>query len=193
MQIKSLKTITLFLLVFLTACSGMLNFSPERAAVHNLLSDQWMGRITDPNSIQVLQKAEVEDISYVFLSYQATNDLGQVLECTYLYETYRRFGVWAAGSGGGGCGPLLENQDVIGLGSGSHSRDGKVVSQVYGLVYSPTVARIEVTWDDGHVQEVEPVNDSYLAIRLTAAHLKRVEAFDTQDLTLYLMEHVDSR
>jgi hypothetical protein len=186
---RMLKIIAL--LVFLTAagCQGMLNFSPERAAVQEILSGNSFGMQTQPDSVQVLQTKELEGTKFVQVAFQVVDEQGRQQECLFVYETRKTPVGFVAGSGGGGCGPVSAPDDPpIGVGVGSSGGAGVVYTEADGFVYQPEIVSLEVIWEDGETQSVDVVNGAYLALRSGRQELSQIKALDAAGQVVYTHE-----
>ncbi len=53
------------------------------------------------------------------------------------------------------------------------------------MVYKPEIVKIVVTWDDGQINEVDVVNQSYMAYRLGLFQMKRVDGLDQSGQVVY--------
>ncbi len=177
----------MILLAFMSACSRILTFSPERAAVQEVLSNT-DGQV-DPSSVQVLQKLEMDESVLVLVSYHKNNpEHRQISECLMLYETLKRGAGWQTGSGGGGCGPVADHPEVIGASSGQNRNDEQAFSHADGLVYKEEVRSIRVTWEDGEEQTVDVVNGSYLTFRDGLHTVEQIDALDADGNVIYTHE-----
>ena len=179
------------LMVFLTAagCSGLLNFSPERAAVQEILSGNSFGMQAQPDTVQVLQSKALEGTKFVQVAFQAVDDQGRQQECLFVYETRKTPVGFVAGSGGGGCGiGKPPGGEPISVGVGSSGGAGVVYTEADGFVYQPEIASLEVTWEDGETQMIEVVNGAYLALRSGRQELAQIKALDADGEVVYTYE-----
>jgi len=181
------RHLTIFLcsLLLLSACSQMLNFTPERAAIQEVLRSSEANLPVDPDSVQVLQTLAQGENTLVLVAFQRERATALPDECLFMYEMHRSVLGWVAGSGGGGCGPIGGGGQPLDVGSGAHRSDELASSHVTGLVRDPLIASVEVTWDDGEVQQVPVVNGSYLAWREGVSSPVQVSGLDAQDQVIY--------
>jgi hypothetical protein len=151
------------LMLLLVACGPALAFTPERAVIQDLLASN-AGQII-PDSIRVLQVQPWQDGSLVLAAYQIQN-ANQVQDCVSIIQVIQRGTGWDSAGGGAGCRPAGANDMPIDVGGGGLSgSDRQPFKYYYGFVYDPNVSTVEVTWDDGEVQSVAVVNNSYLLAR----------------------------
>lgn len=86
-------------------------------------------------------------------------------------------------------GPGAQPSLPIWLGSGQNSSmGGDAWSRVSGLVYDDQIARAEVVWEDGAVQEADVVRGSVLAIRLGAHRYTEVRGVDAEGTVVHVHE-----
>jgi hypothetical protein len=175
-------------LILLTSCSGIMNFTPERAVLQDLMATPRIWNV-DPDTVQILQTLETEERTLVMISFMSKRD-GRIEDCTAVFETSKKFGFWRAFGSGGGCisGPRQDGQ-VIEAGSGSHMSNERAFSYAYGRVLSQEVAYIDVTWEDDTVIRGEPVNNSYLVYQEGQGRIKKIEAFDILGASLFTTEY----
>lgn len=164
-------------------------FSPEAAVQQAVLRDPGPDIITDPTTVQILQRAEVDGKTLVMLSFGAAHsDLGG-MSCLYLYEArWSLLGGWRSGSGGGSCSTALAENEPLSIGAGQTSGSSPFdpgYSTVYGQVFSPDITAVRVTWKDSQVSVAEVVNGSYLAVRSGKFEMVRVEGLNTEGETVY--------
>jgi len=175
--------------LLLSGCGTLLNISPERAAVQEVLNDRARDFQVDPDSIEVLQTAELGENVFVLVLYEGNRLPGQRDSCLYVYETQRFPLGWRIRSGGGSCGPADDPGEPIQLGSGSSLRDGRgefsSTSHVHGRVNDEAIVAVEITWDDGESQRVEVINSTILLVRSGQHSWTLAEGFNAQDEVVF--------
>jgi hypothetical protein len=171
-------------LVSLSACAGVLSFTPERAAVQQVMQIQGV----QPESVQILQKGEVGELTVVLVGYRRILAQAGEMQCLAHYEMINWAGWWMAGSGGGGCSTVEAGGPPLGANQGSYRSNERAYSVVDGLVHQPDIREIEVTWEDGEAQRVKVESASYLVLRLGSEHrYQTVQAYDEQGERVYTL------
>jgi hypothetical protein len=113
----------------------------------------------------VLQSQESGDSTLVLVKFLQSQGPEQQ-ECLFLYQMRRGPAGWQSDGGGGACSPTGGVQEPVEISAGTQSgSDRPPLSEVDGLIRDPRIVTIEVTWDDGEVQQVPVINGSYLAWR----------------------------
>ncbi|MFO7624107.1 MAG: hypothetical protein R6V73_07130 [Anaerolineales bacterium] len=174
---------------FLSSCQTLFNFSPDRAAVEELITNSPVSLEIHPETIRVLQLLESEQGIMVLTTYLATNESNQINECLSLYKTAKVSQGWTAYGQGLSCWPAaLIDQEPIRVTMGQNSTGESSSSDVSGLVFDPQIMSIEVIWDDGTIQDLEIVKGSYLAVRSGQYSVQFVHAFDEAGELVYSYE-----
>lgn len=174
---------------FLSSCQTLFNFSPDRAAVEELITNSPVSLEIHPETIRVLQLLESEQGIMVLTTYLATNESNQINECLSLYKTAKVSQGWSAYAQGSNCWPAaLIDQEPIRVTMGQNSTGESSSSDVSGLVFDPQIMSIEVIWDDGTIQDLEIVKGSYLAVRSGQYSVQFVHAFDEAGELVYSYE-----
>jgi hypothetical protein len=172
--------LTLAACLFLTACQGLLNFSPDRAAVQEIVLNSPSMIEVHRDTIRVLQVQDFDPGSMVLATYLATAEGGRLSECLALFHAQRAVEGWNARSRGSSCWPaeLVEEEEPIQVIRGQ-SRDGlESSSDVSGLVYNPQVKTIELTWEDGEKQQLAVIKGSFLSVREGMHELQALNALN---------------
>jgi hypothetical protein len=172
-------------LLLLPSCSPLLNFTPERAAVQEALNFSEPNLPVDPDSVQVLQTQEQGEMTIVLVAFQRGRGTGMPDECLAIYEVRRSALGWMTGSGGTGCGPIGGDGRALEVSSGAHRSNESASSHATGLVRDPLIASVEVTWEDGEVQQVPVVNNSYLAWREGVSDPVQILGLDAGGQVIY--------
>lgn len=156
------------MLFFLSACQGVLNFSPESAAVSEALRQHEHSSIlVDPETVQVTQTQALGDKVFVQVASRATHGESPPREgrCLFVYETQKTPIGYSAGSGGGGCSSGDTEAEPFEVGMGNNrSQDGSF-SYVYGYVNDPEIATMDIVWEDEQANQVDVTNGTYLFTR----------------------------
>jgi hypothetical protein len=170
----------------LSSCQALLNFSPDRAAVQEIIMNSPQSLEVHRETIRVLQLQESEQGILVLTTYLATHENDQISECLALYRTAKTSDGWTAFGQGSSCWPAaLVDEDSISISMGQQTTDESTSSNVAGLVYDPQIKLIEVVWDDGITQAVEVVKSSYLAVRSGQYSVQFISAFDETGEVVY--------
>ena len=180
-----------FLVTFLsmTACQTLFSFSPDRAAIQEIILNSPSTMEVHRDTIRVLQMQEFEASMMVLATYLGTIEDGQMSECLALFQTEKGVEGWNAYSHGSGCWPAgLVDEDPVQILYGQRSSDGQSTSDVSGLVYIPEITSVEVTWGDGESQPLEVVKGSFLGLRTGSHDLKSITAFDEFATPVYSYE-----
>ena len=185
------------LVVLLAGCAGMPAFTPERAALQQVLGNSLTHDKINPNTLAVLQTQNYQEYVMVLVAFQEMDRSGQLSDCLFMYEIRKMSLGWVPGSGGGSCGPAGEPSNgpdapISVAGGNASSTQGPSYTEVRGMVYHPEVTQIEVTWEDGETQQVDVVNSSYLAIRDGSQHRDTmVKALNASGEVLYTHERAE--
>jgi hypothetical protein len=170
-----------FLVTFLsmTACQTLFSFSPDRAAIQEIVLNSPSTMEVHRDTIRVLPMQEFEAGMMVLATYLGTSEGGQMSECLALFQTEKGVEGWNAFSHGSGCWPAgLLDEDPVQILYGQRSSNGQSTSDASGLVYLPEITSVEVTWGDGESQSLEVVKGSFLGLRSGSHELKSITAFD---------------
>ena len=186
---RMLKIIAILVFLLVAGCRGMLNFSPERAVVQEILSGNSFGMQALPDTVQVLQTKELEGTTFVHVAFQAVDEQNRQQNCLFVYETRRFATGFASSGGGGGCsfGAPRENAPIS-VGQGSSSGAGVDYTEVDGFVYQPEIVSVEVIWEDGETETVEVVNGAYLALRSGIQEVTQIRALNAGGEVVYEYE-----
>jgi hypothetical protein len=174
-------------LVFLTACSPLVNFTPERAAGQAALEENLPEFLVDAGSIHILHSQAWGQSRLVLVSFLGLRRKNQVNTCLFIYEVVKGSLGWVAGNGGG-CTPPENNKDPLDVFGGSHGQDSRFTSYTYGWINQGEITAAEVTWEDGETQQVSAVNRTYLAIRDGNHRYNTVKGLDTTGQILFTAE-----
>jgi hypothetical protein len=180
--------ISVTIVLLLSACGSMLNFTPERAAVQEVLRFGEPNLPVDPDSVQVLQTQAQGEMTLVLVAFQRGRGAAFPDECLAIHEVRRTALGWMTGSGGTGCGPIGGTGGSLDVGSGAHRSNESASSHTFGLVRDPLIATVEVTWDDGQVQQVPVVNSSYLVWREGVSSPAFVTGLNANDQEIFTHE-----
>lgn len=185
-------SLALLAALVLSGCATMLNFTPERAVVQEILSPGWGGVQVDPDSVQVLQTQMLGETALVLVQFEGLRtETGQQDTCLHLFAATKSKQGWLSRGGGGGCSPAGGTQPAeagLSVSMGQHTGGDLNYSEVDGLVFAPDIESVKVTWADGETQDVEVVNGSYLALRPGGHQLKRLEGLDSTGEVVYTYE-----
>jgi hypothetical protein len=180
-----------FLVAFLslTACQTIFSFSPDRAAIQEIVLNSPSTMEVHRDTIRVLQMQEFKTGMMVLATYLGTGEGGQMSECLALFQTEKGDEGWNAYSHGSGCWPAgLVDEEPVQILYGQRGSFGQSTSDVSGLVYKPDITSVEVTWGDGESQALEVVKGSFLGLRSGSHELKSLTAFDESETPVYSYE-----
>ncbi len=92
-----LLTVSLFLLIGLSAC-GAMAFSPESAAQDAILRSPGSNFVVDANTLQVHQVQKIEDgTALAVMTYQGVRNGSQKNDCIAMYEIRKTpLGTWSS-------------------------------------------------------------------------------------------------
>jgi hypothetical protein len=173
----------------LTACQTLFSFSPDRAAIQEIILNSPSTMEVHKDTIRVLQMQEFDPGMMVLATYLGTVEGGQVSECLALFQTEKAVEGWNAYSHGSGCWPAgLLDEEPLQILYGQRSSNGQSMSDVSGLVYVPEITSVEVTWDDGESQALDVVKGSFLGLRTGKHDPKSITAFDEDGKPVYSYE-----
>jgi hypothetical protein len=190
-EIKMIKQILSYIALLsvpflLSSCQALLNFSPDRATVQEIIINSPQSLEVHRETIRVLQLQESEQGILVLTTYLATHENDQISECLALYRTAKTSDGWTAFDQGSSCWPAaLVDQDSISISMGQQTTNENTSSNVAGLVYDPQIMSIEVIWDDGTTQAIDIVKRSYLAVRSGQYTVQFIHAFDETGEMVY--------
>lgn len=175
----------LLAMALLTACAR----SPEQAIIQEVTRPQTHMQV-NPASIEILQTQSWQRNVFALVTFQVAEENNQISECLFMYDARRSPLGWAIGGGGGGCGPVGEDDAPIGISSGQHGSTRRLShSHVKGLVYHEDVEVLEVIWDDGERQRAEIINDSFLAVRGGFHEYIQIQALNEAGEVIYTHEN----
>ena len=175
--------------LILSACQALFSFSPDRAAVQEIVLNSPSMNEIHRDTIRVLQMQEFDPGIMVLATYLATAEEDQMSECLALFQTEKTTEGWDAHSQGAACWPAaLVDTDPIQVIYGQTNIDGQSSSNISGLVYKPEINTIEIVWEDGENQKVEVIKGSYLALRLGQQEFQVINALNESGELVYSYE-----
>jgi len=174
----------LIFVILLTACiPGGMTFSPERAAIQDLIENQ----NARADSIRIRQVLPWRDGSIVLVSYLSDQE-NEEWNCEAVYEVARDTTGWHISGAGSGC-SSEPNTGPITFGSGTHGNPPDEFSYTYGLVNLDDATWAEITWEDGVSQGISLVNDSFIVLRNgNFPNLAQVQILNAAEKVIYNSE-----
>lgn len=189
---KWMRRMSLFLAasLFLTACQSIFTFSPDRAAVQEIVLNSPSMIEVHRDTIRVLQLQEFDPGILVLATYLATAEGSQLSECLALFYSEKAVEGWNAHSRGSSCWPaeLAEEESPLHFIHGQSRSGNQSTSDASGLIYDPEITSVQLTWEDGETQVLEIVKRSFLSVRNGQHELKVVEGLDESGELVYSQE-----
>lgn len=190
---KSFMRLPIFFIaaaLLLSACSGAPALSPEQSAVQSVQRFGPTSNIQpDMNTVEVRQSVPLGSSRLTLVTFQGQRlePGGQKEDCVFVYIARRQLLSWQDSGGGGSCSPAGVNTDPIGVGAGFNSAGNGMneISHVDGLVFQPEIATVVVEWEDGEIQQVPVMNNSYLAARSGDHQMVAVRALDESGAVVF--------
>lgn len=194
-----IRTVLLALLTFILAalsggCTGSnISLNPEGAVTTVLFKNSPSADITvDQNSLTVRQSQQLGDNYLVLVTFngaraKAANPAVEACAYSYLVTKGSMYG-WVAGSSMGGCMvPPADSMKVpVSVFSGSSSgKDDPGYSSVIGQSFLKFSKIIQLTWNDGKVEQVPITNDTFLSSRVGQFYYTKIEVIDDQEKIIY--------
>lgn len=154
------------------------SLTPEAATVQTIVQSN--GTVAnfqlEANSVNVRQSIPVGDhfvVVAAFRGLMAMNEPGGGPQrCLFTYEVLRaRLGGWVTSRGGGSCtstSPQNGNLGPMSIGASNNSGSGPGsagYSSVEGEVYQNDIITVQVSWNDGKVENIPVVNGTYITVR----------------------------
>jgi len=172
--------------------------APEDTAVSYVRELKLGNFVIDFNSVKAIQQVDVGNRVLVLVQYSGTRLRGGAESCEFVIETEKaQFFRWETRSGGGSCHEINDPVDTLPITVASSRSNATLqdpgYSTAYGVVRDPQTSKVVVTWEDELVQTVEVQENTYLAAREGGFSLKKIEAFNAQNATLYTTELGSSR
>jgi hypothetical protein len=173
--------------LFLTSCQALFNFSPDRAAVQEIVMNSPSMIEVQRDTIRVLQMQEFDPGFIVLATFLATAEGGQMSECLAMFYAEKAVEGWDAHSRGSSCWPaeLVQEEPPLQVIRGQSRSGDQSSSDASGLVYDPEITTIQLTWDDGENQELEVIKGSFLSVRAGQHELQTVNALDESGQVVY--------
>jgi hypothetical protein len=175
---KRMGLLSLVIILLLTGCIQY-TFSPERAAIREVLSPHHVGQ-TFPDTVEVLQSKELNGIVLVLIKFQMLDE-EHIRDCVFFFETKKRNFEWISGRGRGSCFPGPMEDQQVSMGRGFDSK-------VFGVVHDTEIISMEVRWEDEMVQREDVINGSFLAIREGKHKWSEVTGLDADGTVIYSMK-----
>lgn len=176
--------------IFLSGCDTLLNFSPDRAAVQEIIASHPQGQEIHHDTIRILQTQESSPGIVVLATYLATQENDQMLECLALFNSEKFNQVWQSYGLGTTCWEAtLEDPNPINMSMLQNASLDTKMSYALGLVFDPEITLIEITWDDTFSQRVEVIKKSYLATRTGHSSVASILAYDAQEDLVYTYQN----
>ena len=180
----------LMVVLFLSGCDTLLNFSPDRAAVQAIVTSRSPSQEIHHDTIRVLQTQESSPGIVVLTTYLATQENDQMLECLALFNSEKFSQGWQAFGLGTTCWEVtLEDPNPISIGMLQNASLDTKMSYAIGLVFDPDIKLLDITWDDTFSQRIEVIKNSYLAIRAGQSSVASILAYDTKEDLVYTYQN----
>lgn len=175
--------------LFLTACQALFSFSPDRAAVQEIILNSPSMIEVHRDTIRVLQMQEYDPGMMVLVTYLVTAD-SQISECLALFHAEKAVEGWNARSHGSGCWPaeLADEEAPLQVIRGQSRSGNQSSSDASGLVYDHEIETIQLTWNDGENQVLEVIKGSFLSVRTGLYDLQTLNALDASGELVYSHE-----
>lgn len=173
--------------LFLTSCQAFFNFSPDRAAVQEIVMNSPSMVEVHRDTIRVLQMKEFDPGFIVLATYLATAEGGQMSECLAMFYAEKAVEGWDAHSRGSSCWPaeLVQEEPPIQVIRGQSRSGDQSSSDASGLIYDPEIKTLQLTWDDGESQTLEVIKGSFLSVRAGLHELQTVNALNESGQIVY--------
>jgi len=164
--------------------------TPEDAAIRYIRKMDTGYFTINSNTVKATQTVALTDLVLVLVQYSGTRRGGGVETCEMVLETEKALlNGWETKTGAGLChetnDPTNSIPVTIGSSQGNSTLQNPGYSAVYGFVRDPQISKVVVTWEDRQVQPVEVQESTYLTAREGKWSVKRVEAINDQNETVY--------
>ncbi len=164
-------------------------FTPEGAAVHHVLEMDTANFTIVKNSVEAIQAVALKDQVLVLVQYSGTRLGGGMDICETVLETEKtQLNGWKTNSGAGLCFEVYPVNSIpvtTGSSQGHAKLQNPGYSTAYGLVRDPQITQVLVTWEDGHIQQVEVQESTYFAVREGEFSIKKIEAYNDRHEIVY--------
>lgn len=158
--------------------------TPEEAAVRHVRRMETANFTIASNSVEAIQAIALQNQVLVLVQYSGTRPGSVVDICETVLETRRtRLNGWKVIHGAGLChegNPVNSSRVTSGGSRGQHTPQDPGYSTAYGQVRDPQIIKVEVTWEDGHLQPVDVQESTYFAVREGGFSIKKIDAYNDQ-------------
>ena len=157
--------------------------TPEETAVRHAKGMMVAGFHIDPNTVEFIQKVEINDIFLVLVQYSGYKIEGDAELCEMVLEVEKKpLNQWEAKGGAGLCHKInnpLNNVPVSIVSSyGTTTLLDRGYSTAFGYLRDEEIINVVVTWDDGLVQPASVSARTYLTVREGGFYVEKIETYN---------------
>ena len=157
--------------------------SPEETAVRHAREMTVAGYHIDPNTVEAIQKVEINDMVLVLVQYNAYQIDGETELCEMLLEVEKKLlNQWEAKGGSGLCHKISDPDNTVPIsivssyGVTSFLESG--YSTAFGYLRNEQITEVVVTWDDGLIQHASISERTYLTARKGGSYVDKIETYN---------------
>lgn len=150
----------------------------------------------DPNTIEPIQKVEVNGISLVLVQYSGNRIEGTAELCEMAIETDRKFpNQWKARGGAGLCHKINDPENTVPItvvsSYGTSTLLERGYSTAFGYLRDAEITKVVITWDDGLVEPASVQSQTYLTARAGGFHVDLVETYNESGEMIFTSNYPD--
>jgi len=171
-------------------------FTSEEVAVRYVQGQVQAGFRVDPNTVEPIQKFEVNGIILVLVQYSGHDIDGTVELCEMAIETDKKFpNQWKARGGAGLCHKINDPENTVPItvvsSYGTSTLLERGYSTAFGYLRDAEITKVVITWDDGLVEPASVQAQTYLTARAGGFHVKMVETYNESGEMIFTSNYPD--
>lgn len=157
--------------------------SIEEIAVRHAKGMTVAGFRIDPNTVEAIQKVEINDMALVLVQYNGYRTEGEAELCEMVLEIEKKpLKQWKANGGSGLCHKMNDPLNTVPItvvsGYGTSTLLDRGYSTAFGYLRDDQITKVVVTWEDGLVEPANVRANTYLTVRSSGFHVEKVETYN---------------
>lgn len=171
-------------------------FSPEGTAVRHAREMTVAGFHIDPNTVEAIQKVEINDMVLVLVQYGGHRIEGDAELCEMVLEVEKKpLNRWEARGGAGLCHEINDPLNTVPIPVvstyGTTTLLDRSYSTAIGYLWNVQISDVVVTWEDGLIQPASVSARTYMAAREGGFQVEKIETYDNFGEIIFKSDYPD--